>query len=251
MNGCAKMIKVKNVHKRFDVNSVLCGVNFYVGDGETLIIIGSSGAGKSVLLKTVTGLIKPDIGSVIIDSIDITKCSLLSLREVQKKVGYVFQEAALFDSFDVFENVAFGLRNLTQLSEIEIKKRVIECLEMFNLGRVGHLRPFELSGGMKKRVGLARAIAYYPRYILYDEPTAGLDPVLSDTVTSLVVNLKKQFGITSIIVTHDIKLAYKVADRMVMLYKGIVVFDGTPEEIKCVRNKYIREFIGSGIKSKF
>jgi phospholipid/cholesterol/gamma-HCH transport system ATP-binding protein len=239
------MIRLKNVHKRLDVNNVLCGINFYVSDGETVIIIGSSGAGKSILLKTIIGLIKPDIGSVIIDNIDITKCSLSSLREVQKKIGYVFQEAALFDSFDVFENVAFGLRNLTPLSKIEIKKRVMECLEMFDLGKVGHLRPFELSGGMKKRVGLARAIAYYPRYILYDEPTAGLDPMLSDTVTNLVVNLRKQFGITSIIVTHDLKLAYKVADRMVMLYKGIVIFDGTSEEIKCVRNKHIKEFIGS------
>jgi phospholipid/cholesterol/gamma-HCH transport system ATP-binding protein len=245
------MIKVKNIHKRFDDNSVLCGVDFYVNDGETLIIIGSSGAGKSILLKTITGLIRPDMGSVIIDNIDITKCSFLSLQEVQRKVGYVFQEAALFDSFDVFENVAFGLRNLTLLSEIEIKKRVMECLEMFDLGKVGHLRPFELSGGMKKRVGLARAIAYYPRYILYDEPTAGLDPVLSDIVANLVVNLKRQFGTTSIIVTHDIKLAYKAADRIAMLYKGIVIFNGTPEEIKCVRNKHIKEFIGSDIKSKF
>jgi phospholipid/cholesterol/gamma-HCH transport system ATP-binding protein len=240
---------VKNVHKRFNINNVLCGVDFYVSKGETFIIIGSSGAGKSILLKTVIGLLKPDIGSVTIDSVDITKCSTSTLREVQKKVGYVFQEAALFDSFDVFENVAFGLRNLTQLSEIEIKKRVMECLAMVGLEEVGCLRPYELSGGMKKRVGLARAIAYHPKYILYDEPTIGLDPVMSNMVSDLVINLKKDLEITSIIVTHDIKLAYKVADRMAMLYKGTMIFNGTPKEIRCVGNKYVKEFI-EGVKTQ-
>ncbi|MDR3256775.1 MAG: ABC transporter ATP-binding protein [Endomicrobium sp.] len=237
------MIKVENVHKQFGAKNVLCGVDLEVRDGETLVIIGASGAGKSILLKTIVGLIKPDMGSVKIDDVDITKCSSLDLHKAQKKIGYVFQEAALFDSFNVFENVAFGLKNLTSLNEKEINQRVVQCLAMVGLEKIEHLKPSELSGGMKKRVGLARAVAYQPRYVLYDEPTAGLDPIMSDIINNLMINLRKYLQVTSIVVTHDIKSAYKIADRITMLCKGEMIFNGTPEETKHTKNEYVRQFV--------
>jgi len=237
------MIKVKNIHKQFGIKHVLCGVNIEVDDGKTLAIIGSSGTGKSVLLKSIVGLVKPDIGAVEIDDVDITKCSPLDLYKTRRKIGYVFQESALFDSLNVFENVAFGLRTLTSLRGDKIVQRVKQCLAMVCLKNIAHLKPSELSGGMKKRVGLARAIAYSPCYILYDEPTAGLDPIMSAIISDLIVNLKETLGVTSIVVTHNIKSAYKIADRIMMLYRGKVIFNGTPEETMRTENKYVRQFI--------
>jgi len=237
------MIKVENIHKSFGFKRVLCGVNLEVYDSETLVIVGSSGMGKSVLLKTIVGLVKPDTGSVLIEDINITKCSSSDLHLARKRVGYVFQEAALFDSLSIFENVAFGLRTLTSLKEDEIKQRVRRCLEMVCLNNVESLRPSELSGGMKKRVGIARAVAYKPRYILYDEPTAGLDPVMSDIINELIMYLKKHLKVTSIIVTHDMKSAYKIADRIMMLHEGKMIFDGGPEETRQTKNEYVRQFV--------
>jgi len=237
------MIKVKNIHKHFGIKHVLCGVNIEVAEGKTLVIIGSSGAGKSVLLKSIVGFVKPNIGSIEIDDIDITKCSLLDLYKTRGKIGYVFQESALFDSLTVFENIAFGLRTLTSLREDKIIQRVEQCLAMVCLKNIAHLKPSELSGGMKKRVGLARAIAYSPCYILYDEPTAGLDPIMSTIISDLIVNLKETLSVTSIVVTHNMKSAYKIADRIMMLYKGKVIFNGTPEETMHTKNKYVRQFI--------
>jgi phospholipid/cholesterol/gamma-HCH transport system ATP-binding protein len=237
------MIKVENVYKNFDRNHVLCGVNLEVCDGETVAIIGSSGVGKSILLKTIVGLVKPDSGSVKIDGIDITKCIPLDLRETQRKMGYVFQEAALFDSLSIFENVAFGLRTLNLHTEEEINQKVAQCLSMVGLEKVEHLKPSNLSGGMKKRVGLARAIAYQPRYILYDEPTTGLDPIMSDMISDLIINLKKHLKVTSLVATHDMKSAYKIADRIAMIYKGGIIFNGTPEEAQNTKNEYVRQFV--------
>lgn len=237
------MIKVENIRKRFGFKDVLCGVDFEACDGETIVIIGSSGVGKSILLKNIVGLVKPDAGSVKIDAVDIVKCSPLELGETQKKIGYVFQEAALFDSLDIFDNVAFGLRTLTSLDEEEIKQRVVHCLSMVGLEDIEHLKPSVLSGGMKKRVGLARAIAYQPKYILYDEPTTGLDPIMSDVISNLIINLKERLNITSIVVTHDMKSACKIADRIIMLYKGNIIFSGTPKETQNSKNEYVRQFV--------
>ena len=237
------MIKIKNLEKSFGRKHVLCGINLEVRDGETLVIIGSSGTGKSILLKHIVGLVKPTEGSITVDDIEITKCSASELHGVQKRMGYVFQEAALFDSLTIEENVAFGLKTLTKIGEDEIKQRVTQCLGMVGLKDVEQLKPSALSGGMKKRVGLARAIAYQPQYIFYDEPTTGLDPIMSDAISDLIINLRKHLKITSVVVTHDMKSAYKIADRIVMLYKGQVIFTGTPQETQKTDNAVVRQFV--------
>jgi len=237
------MIKVENLCKSFGQKKVLCGVNLEAKDGETLVIIGGSGTGKSILLKNIVGLIKPDKGSVFIDGIDITKVDKEHIYEVQKKIGFLFQEAALFDSLTIEENIAFGIKNLTNLTKEETKTRVSQCLNMVGLSDIEHLKPSALSGGMKKRVGLARAIAYRPKYVFYDEPTTGLDPIMSDVIGSLIMYLKKELSITSIVVTHDMQSAYKIADRIIMLYQGEVIFNGTADEIKKTNNAYVKQFV--------
>ncbi|MCL2388896.1 MAG: ABC transporter ATP-binding protein [Elusimicrobia bacterium] len=237
------MITVKNLHKSFGSKKVLNNVSLSLNEGETLAIIGLSGTGKSVLLKHIVGLIKPDSGEVFVDDIEITKIKGADLSEVQKKMGYVFQEAALFDSMTVAENVGFGVKNLTSLEEPEISRHVTKCLNMVGLTDIEGLKPSALSGGMKKRVGLARAIAYEPKYIFYDEPTTGLDPIMTDVISDLINHLKKKLSITSIVVTHDIKSAYKIADRIIMLHKGEVIFTGTPEQTKITDNAVVRQFV--------
>lgn len=237
------MIKVENLYKQFGSKKVLQGVNLEVHDGETLVIIGSSGTGKSILLKNIVGLVSPNSGSIYIDDIDITKCSSQDLRTAQKKMGFVFQEAALFDSLTIAENVAFGLRTLTKLEEDEILQKVKQCLAMVGLKDIENLKPSQLSGGMKKRVGLARAIAYQPKYIFYDEPTTGLDPIMSDAISDLIISLKDQLKVTSIVVTHDMKSAYKIADRIIMLDNGAVIFNGTPKETKETNNAFVKQFV--------
>ncbi|MDR1928797.1 MAG: ATP-binding cassette domain-containing protein [Endomicrobium sp.] len=236
------MIKVKNVYKRFGIKNVLCGINFDISSKEIVVILGSSGIGKSVLLKIIVGLLKPDAGTVEIDNINITKCSTFDLQRIRRKIGYVFQEAALFDSLTVYENIAFGLKMFTTFTEDEIKFRVIECLKIVNLEGIEHLKPYELSGGMKKRTALARAIAYNPNYVLCDEPTMGLDIVMIHKINKLIIDLKKK-GITSIVVTHDIKSAYEIADRILLLYDGKIIFNGTPLAIKYYENDYIKKLI--------
>jgi phospholipid/cholesterol/gamma-HCH transport system ATP-binding protein len=242
------MIKIRGLSKSFGRKQVLTGVNLDVYDGETLVIIGPSGTGKSILLKNIVGLIKPTSGSIIIDDTEITSASNSEIHEVQKKMGYVFQEAALFDSLTVEENVAFGLKTLTKLDEGEIKQRVTQCLNMVGLKNIEKLKPSDLSGGMKKRVGLARAIAYQPKYIFYDEPTTGLDPIMTDVISDLIINLRQYLKSTSIVVTHDMNSAYKVADRIVMLYKNKAIFAGTPQETKNTDNEVVRQFISGSSK---
>lgn len=226
------MIKVENLYKSFDTKKVLCGVSLEVKDGETLVIIGGSGTGKSILLKNLVGLIKPDSGKIFIDGIDVTSADKQQLHETQKKIGFLFQEAALFDSLTIEENIAFGMKNLTNLTKEEIKKRVTLCLNMVGLKDIEKLKPSAISGGMKKRVGLARAIAYKPKYVFYDEPTTGLDPIMSDVIGELIIHLKKELKISSIVVTHDMNSAYKIADRIIMLYQGKVIFEGNVEKLK-------------------
>ncbi|MBQ1609568.1 MAG: ABC transporter ATP-binding protein [Elusimicrobia bacterium] len=250
------MIKVENLYKSFETKKVLQGVSLEVKDGETLVIIGGSGTGKSILLKNLVGLIKPDSGKIIIDDIDVTKTDKKNLREIQKKIGFLFQEAALFDSLTIEENVSFGMKNLTNLSEEEMKKRVSSCLNMVGLSSdIEKLKPSALSGGMKKRVGLARSIAYQPKYIFYDEPTTGLDPIMSDVIGELIIHLKKELKVSSIVVTHDMNSAYKIADRIIMLYLGKVIFEGTVEKLKqtianpkSVNDKMLKQFVdGSSV----
>jgi phospholipid/cholesterol/gamma-HCH transport system ATP-binding protein len=237
------MIKVQGLNKSFGRKHVLCGINIDVYDGETLVIIGASGTGKSILLKNIVGLVKPESGSIHIDDVEITSCPQRELQEIQKKLGYVFQEAALFDSLTIEENVAFGLKTLTELDDEEIAKRVTQCLHMVGLANVEKLKPSELSGGMKKRAGLARAIAYQPKYIFYDEPTTGLDPIMTDVISDLIINMREHLKVTSVVVTHDMKSAYKIADRIIMLYGGQVIFTGTPGETKNTDNPVVRQFI--------
>ena len=237
------MIKVRNLFKSFRDNQVLSGLDLDIVDGETITIIGGSGSGKSVLLKNIMGLLNPDSGGVEIDGTEITTLNDEQLLDVQKKFGYLFQGAALFDSLTVQDNVAFGIRNMVDVGKFDITKRVSDCLAMVGLKNIEELKPSELSGGMRKRVGLARAIAYSPKYILYDEPTTGLDPIMADVINNLILHLQKTINVTSIVVTHDMKSAYKVSNRIAMLYQGKIVGIGTPNEIENTKNPIIRQFI--------
>ena len=242
------MIKVKNINKSFGSKVVLKDISFDVQDGETLVILGPSGTGKSILLKTIVGLIHPDSGSVLIDDIDITKCSSQDLRKARQKMGYVFQEAALFDSLTIYDNVAFGLRTLTEMSEEQIEARILDCLDMVGLKGTGNLKPASVSGGMKKRAAIARAIAYSPQFLFYDEPTTGLDPVMTDVISDLIIELRQKEKITSIMVTHDMKSAFKTADRIIMLHKCNLIFLGTAQEIKETQEERLRLFIEGSSK---
>ncbi|MBN1824118.1 MAG: ABC transporter ATP-binding protein [Endomicrobiales bacterium] len=237
------MIKTENLHKAFGSNKVLSGVDLEIYDAETITIIGGSGTGKSVFLKNVMGLLKPEKGRIFIDGTEITGLREAELLQVQHKFGYLFQGAALFDSLTVSENVGFGLINLYNPPASEVRQRVGECLAMVGLKGIEDLKPAELSGGMKKRVGLARAIAHKPKFILYDEPTTGLDPIMADVINDLILHLKKQLKVTSIVVTHDMKSAYKVSDRIAMLYKGKIIATGTPDEIKKTSNPVVHQFV--------
>ena len=222
---------------------MLKGVNLTIQKGETAVIIGRSGCGKSVLLKHVIGLLKPDKGKIFVDGEDITSYQDDKLYELRRKFGMIFQASALFDSMTVDENVGLGLREHTKMLEAEIKKKVRETLKLVGLSRIEEKKPAELSGGMKKRVGLARAIAMDPEYVLYDEPTTGLDPIMGDVINELIINLRNTLSITSIAVTHDIVSAYKIADRIAMLYDGKIIFIGTPEETKNTDHPVVRQFI--------
>lgn len=237
------MIEIKDVFKSFRKNEVLKGVNLTIKKGETIVIIGRSGCGKSVLLKLIMGLLKPDSGKILVNGDDVTALNDKELRELRQKFGMLFQASALFDSMTVDENVGLGLREHTKLLEDEVKQRVQEKLKMVGLSQVEEKKPAELSGGMKKRVGLARAIAMDPEYVLYDEPTTGLDPIMADVINDLIISLRNTLSITSIAVTHDIVSAYKIADRVAMLYEGKIIFVGTPQEVKNTNDPTVKQFI--------
>ncbi|MEW6708901.1 MAG: ABC transporter ATP-binding protein [Candidatus Riflebacteria bacterium] len=237
------MIIISNVHKRFGSKQVLKGINLKIYDGESLVILGPSGCGKSVLLKHVIGLMRPDSGQVLIDGEDITTFGQKRLDALRMRMGMLFQSAALFDSLNVEENVAFGLRRHTNLSDRAIHHIVSEKLEMVGLPGTNYLMPSELSGGMRKRVGLARAIAMEPEIILYDEPTTGLDPIMTSAIDELHLSLKERLGVTSIVVTHDLKSAYRVCDRIALHYGGQIVEIGTREEIINSPNPVVQQFI--------
>lgn len=237
------MIEIINLCKSFEGNIVLENLNLNIQKGETMVIIGRSGCGKSVLLKHIIGIMKPDSGQVVIDDIDITRLNQKQLNDFRMKFGMLFQGAALFDSLTVGENVGFALYEHTNLSTSQIRKRIKECLAHVGLTGIEHLKPAELSGGMKKRVGLARAITVNPEIIMYDEPTTGVDPIMGDAVNDLIVELHDKLNITSIAVTHDMVSAYKIADRIAMLYEGKIIETGTPDEIKNTKNPVVKQFI--------
>ncbi len=237
------MIQLKNVHKAFGEKKVLQGFTLDVSEGETMVIIGFSGTGKSVAIKHIVGLLEPDEGEVWVDNQRVDTLSRRDLVKLRSKIGYVFQFAALFDSLSIGENVAMGLRKQGELSAAEIDQRVHESLDIVDLDDVTHRFPAELSGGMRKRVGIARAVALRPKYILYDEPTTGLDPVTSAVIDNLMVRMRDKLGVTSIVITHDMRSAYHVGTRIAMLYEGKVRQVGTVEEIQNTTDPVVRQFI--------
>ena len=236
-------IECRDVWKHFDDKSVLQGVNLKIEAGETVVVIGQSGTGKSVLLKHIVGLLLPDRGAVLVDGVTVGKLSRKKLFELRMRFGMVFQSAALFDSLTVAENVGLAIREHTEKTDEEIAQICDEKLRMVGLEGVGGKVPAELSGGMKKRVGFARAIAMNPQCVLYDEPTTGLDPIMSDVINNLIIKLASELKITSVVVTHDLASAYKVADRIAMLHDGSVIFQGTPDEIRETNHPLVRQFI--------
>lgn len=237
------MIELKDVHKSFGTKQVLRGFSLTVDEGETMVIIGYSGTGKSVAIKHIVGLLEPDSGEVWVDGQRVDTLSRRQLYALRSKIGYVFQFAALFDSMTVGENVAMGLRKQGVLSAKEINERVLETLDLVDLPDVQNRMPAELSGGMRKRVGIARAIALRPKYILYDEPTTGLDPVTSATIDALMVRMRQQLGVTGIVITHDMRSAYTVGTRIAMLYDGGIRAVGTVKEIQNSTDPIVRQFI--------
>ena len=225
------MIQVDHIHKRFAGEPVLEDIDLSIHDGETLAVIGRSGSGKSVLMKHLIGLIKPDQGRILVDETDIHAISLNELRELRQHFGVLFQGGALFDSMTAFENVAFPLRTFTDASAEEVRERTRECLELVQLSDIGEKKPADLSGGMQKRVALARAIALQPQYIFYDEPTSGLDPETSNTINELIHALAEHLDATSVVVTHDMHLVLDIADRVAFLHECRLHWIGTIEEL--------------------
>ena len=237
------MISLVDVHKSFGPKQVLNGFSLEVAEGETMVIIGYSGSGKSVAIKHIVGLLTPDRGTVFVDGQEVPRLGRRELYALRTKIGYVFQFAALFDSLTIGENVAMGLRKQGRLDEREIRERVAQVLDLVDLPNVEDRYPAELSGGMRKRVGLARAIALRPKYLLYDEPTTGLDPVTSAVIDELMIRTREKLGVTSIVITHDMRSAYRVGSRIAMLYQGKVRQVGTVDEIRHSRDAVVRQFV--------
>lgn len=237
------LIEFRSISRRFGRQVVLDHVSLQVEEGQSLIILGASGSGKSVMLKHMVGLLKPDSGEVWFDGQRIDNLPEPKLAEVRVEFGFLFQMGALFDSMSVEENVAFPVIEHTDKPADEVSRIVDEKLRMVGLPEVRKKMPAQLSGGQKKRVALARAIALDPRVILYDEPTTGLDPIRADVINELILKLQKELKVTSVVVTHDMQSAFKVGDRIVMLHEGHLIFDGTPDEIKASENPIVRRFV--------
>lgn len=239
------MIEIKDLKKSFGPKQVLKDINLKIEEGKTTCILGGSGSGKSTLIKCLIGLEEATGGHIWVDGKDITKIhSEIKLAAIRRKFGYLFQEGALFDSMSVGENVTFGLKYLTEVPESEYPKVIKEKLALVGLKEdVAKLNPSELSGGMKKRVSLARVLAVEPKVILYDEPTTGLDPIMSDIISDLIIGLKAKLGVTSVVITHDMRSAFKIADCIAFLYEGHILMYGTPEEFKKTDNPYVKQFV--------
>jgi phospholipid/cholesterol/gamma-HCH transport system ATP-binding protein len=239
------MIELRDVHKRFGKQVVLDGVNFNVQEGETVALLGPSGTGKSVLLKHIIGLIHPDSGTIIVDEKDVGRLKRHELAELRSHIGYVFQNGALFDSDNVFENVRLGITDENKYRDLDYcRDRVAGCIKLVNLApETIEKYPAELSGGMRKRVGIARAIAGSPKYLLYDEPTSGLDPVNADVIDELVKSLAETLGVTGVMVTHDVRGAFRTANRLALLTGGKIVQQGTPKEFLASKDPRVQEFL--------
>jgi phospholipid/cholesterol/gamma-HCH transport system ATP-binding protein len=237
------IIQIRDVYKSFGKNQVLRGVNLEVKCGQTMVVIGGSGTGKSVLLKCIIGLLHHDRGEILVDGQEISHLKEKNWNQLLRKFGMVFQRDALFDSITIWENVGFGLRQHTTLTDDEIKGIAVEKLKLVGLQDIEDRMPAELSGGMRKRVSLARAIAMEPSIILYDEPTTGLDPIMANVINELMVRMREKLEVTSIVITHDMESAYHIADQIAMLYKGEIIQVGTPEEIRNTSNEIVRQFI--------
>ncbi len=237
------MIEIRDIHKSFKDNYILRGVNLKVKKGDSLVVIGGSGSGKSVLLKHIIGLLQPDKGTVLVNSTDLSELDEDGLNEIRKKFGMLFQSAALFDSMTVWQNVGFGLLRHTRMTDSEIKEVSIRKLNMVGLTGVEDKMPSEMSGGMRKRIGLARAIAMEPEIILYDEPTTGLDPIMADAINDLIIKMRERLNVTSVTITHDMKSAYKIADTIAMLYNGVIIAEGSPAEIQNSSDPVVRQFV--------
>ncbi len=239
-------IRYVDLVKSFGTKAVLRGVNLDVEQGETLVVLGGSGSGKSVLIRHTIGLHRPDGGQVWVDGTEITGLDEDDLIETRKKVGMLFQAGALFDSMTVYDNVAFALHEHTDWQEEKVRERVREVLALVELDEVEELMPSDLSGGMRKRVALARAVVLAPRAVLYDEPTTGLDPIIANTINELIRSLQKRLGITSIVVTHDIHSAFAVGDRIAFLHDGVIRFHGTTAEARETKEPLLRNFLQGG-----
>jgi phospholipid/cholesterol/gamma-HCH transport system ATP-binding protein len=244
------MIEARQLKKSFGPQRVLDGVNLRVEKSESVVIIGRSGGGKSILLKHLIGLLQPDEGEVIIDGESIARMNERQLFKVRRKFGMLFQGAALFDSLTVAENVAFVLQRERKLTEPEIAKTVDQALDMVDLGGTQNKKPAELSGGMRKRVGLARAIVYQPEIVLYDEPTTGLDPIVADSIDQLIVRVREQLEVTTVAVTHDMRSARRIGQRILMLHQGRIHFSGTPDEVFQSKDPVVYRFVNGISDSK-
>ena len=236
-------VDLVDVHKAFGRNEVLKGFSLAIREGETTSVIGGSGSGKSVALKHIVGLLRPDRGEVWVDGENVGRLDQESLYRLRRSIGYVFQFAALFDSMTIAENVGMGLKRMEEFSDEEIRERVDACLAMVDMEGYRDRLPSELSGGQRKRVGLARAIATRPKYILYDEPTTGLDPITTAVIDRLIVRMSDELGVTGVVITHDMTSAFRISDRVAMLYDGRIRFEGTPDEMKATGDPVVRGFI--------
>ena len=237
------MISLQHVDKTLGGRKVLDDLSIDVARGESLVIVGGSGVGKSVTLKHIIGLMQPDSGHVYVEGQDLCCMKPLELNRFRRRFGMAFQEGALFDSMSVFENIAFPLRRHTELTEEQIRTRVQQCLDQVHLEGVENKRPAELSGGMRRRVGFARAISLQPAILLFDEPTTGLDPVISDVVADLILEMDSKLNVTTVTITHDMKVAFKIADRVAMLFQGQIIEEGTPYEFQQSQNPIVQQFI--------
>lgn len=239
------MIKIENLHKQFGNLVVLDGVSFEVPEGQTFVILGRSGTGKSVLLKCIVRLLEPESGKIFVDGKNILELSHKELSELRKEIGFLFQSAALYDSMSVRENLAFPLLRHTNLNEEEIESKVKEMLRLVGLEEAIDKMPSELSGGMKKRIGLARALILHPKIMLYDEPTTGLDPVTSKEIAKLILDMQRKFKMTNIVVTHDMVVALSTADKILLLDKGKFIFEGTPDELVNSKLEITHKFLST------
>ena len=241
------VIEFRQIHKSFNRTAVLAGMDLAIWPAETVTIIGGSGIGKSVTLKLIVGLLKPEAGQILVEGEDVVPLTEDQFIRVRKKIGMVFQGSALFDSMSVGENIAYPLREHTSMSEEEIRQRIGETLRLVGLEGIEDKDPTELSGGMRKRVALARAIALAPRIILYDEPTTGLDPTNTEKINELIVDMDEKLGVTSVVVTHDMRSAFKISDRIALLYQGKIAFAGTPGEVESSDLPLVRQFIAGTV----